>query len=94
MKMAAINRYSNILKSWSVEVPNAPYSNRYRKLMKVLITGISGLLGGMVARDAYMTGYKVHSMHCRILIKFAIVDTMAQSQQLYVVPMLFCGRYK
>jgi dihydroflavonol-4-reductase len=27
--------------------------------MKVLITGISGLLGGMVARDAHMTGYEV-----------------------------------
>lgn len=30
-----------------------------RKLMKVLITGVSGLLGSMVARDAHKTGYEV-----------------------------------
>ncbi len=28
MKMIAINKHSSKLKNWSVEMPNAPYSNR------------------------------------------------------------------
>jgi len=28
MKIVAINKYSSKLKDWSVEKPNAPYSNR------------------------------------------------------------------
>jgi len=27
--MVAINKHSSKLKRWSVEMPNAPYSNRY-----------------------------------------------------------------
>ena len=29
MKMIEINRHSSKLKDWSVEMPNAPYLNRY-----------------------------------------------------------------
>ena len=29
MKMIAINKHSSKMKDWSVEMPNAPYSNRY-----------------------------------------------------------------
>jgi len=29
MKIIAINKHSIKLKDWSVEMPNAPYSNRY-----------------------------------------------------------------
>ncbi|MEA3451160.1 MAG: hypothetical protein U9Q83_04575 [Bacteroidota bacterium] len=29
MKMIAINEHNDKLKDWSVEMPNAPYSNRY-----------------------------------------------------------------
>ncbi len=28
MKLIAINKHSSKLKNWSVEMPNAPYSNR------------------------------------------------------------------
>jgi len=31
MKMIAINKYSSKLKDWSVEMPNAPYSNRWQQ---------------------------------------------------------------
>ena len=30
--MLALNKQSNKLKDWSVEMPNAPYSNRYSAL--------------------------------------------------------------
>jgi hypothetical protein len=30
MKMIAINKHRSKLKDWSVEMPNAPYSNRWR----------------------------------------------------------------
>jgi hypothetical protein len=32
MKIIAINKISSKLKDWSVEMPNAPYSNRYGSL--------------------------------------------------------------
>jgi len=36
MKMIAINKHSSNLKNWSVEMPNAPYSNRYHAFKKQL----------------------------------------------------------
>jgi len=32
MKMIATNKHSTKLKTWSLEMPNAPYSNRYRQV--------------------------------------------------------------
>jgi hypothetical protein len=29
MKMIAVKKHSTKLKNWNVEMPNAPYSNRY-----------------------------------------------------------------
>jgi hypothetical protein len=34
MKMIAINKHSAKLKNWSVEMPNAPYSNRWATYKK------------------------------------------------------------
>jgi hypothetical protein len=34
MKMIAINKHSSKLKVWSVEMPNAPYSNRYGQVKR------------------------------------------------------------
>ena len=34
MKMIAINKLSGKLKNWSVEMPNAPYSNRWQHIKK------------------------------------------------------------
>ncbi len=34
MKMVAINRHSSKLKIWSIEMPTAPYLNRYAQLKK------------------------------------------------------------
>jgi len=38
MKMIAINKHSGELKIWSVEMPNAPYLNRWASLKKNEIT--------------------------------------------------------
>ncbi len=35
MEMVARNKHSSKLKDWSVEMPNAPYSNRSRQLDKI-----------------------------------------------------------
>ena len=34
MKVIAIIKYSSNMKDWSVEMPNAPYSNRYQQAEK------------------------------------------------------------
>jgi len=32
MKMIAINKHSDNLRNWAVEMPNAPYSNRCKNI--------------------------------------------------------------
>jgi len=39
MKMIATNKHSAKLKIWRVEMPNAPYSNRYEQSQKTKIKG-------------------------------------------------------
>ncbi len=41
MKVIAINKHSSKLKIWSIEIPNAPYSNRYVQLTRLKIKKIS-----------------------------------------------------
>ena len=35
MKIIAINKHSGKLKNWSVEMPNAPYLNRYAPFKEI-----------------------------------------------------------